>query len=838
MLAGFLFHNIRWVSGLFLLVDFLIYFDRGVLPGLHQEVINSLLKHETYHRNPELFFGVLQSIFIAGLALSAPVLSHLSIRTERVLQFVAGGLIVWVVSMYGCFIAGHMGALNLLFFFRGLSGVGEAAFATLLTPVLVDAQPPASKGVFLGIFYALMPLGVSCGYVLSSALPLIGLSFPSAFLFIAVLAMAPVAAALEISKLPAAHGASPWKVKADVSKAAPTWQVALPKSPPAWPSPRLDQSPRLDRVYNALGTQRLSATQVATRRPNQTHSGHSGQSPGQSHSGHSMSNGPAMSSNGSIQNDAPPNDVEQDIRASDLRSNGLRSGGLRSRQDSPQARGSTAHERSRSGGARDLGLLLAAEHRRTRTNPGRGSGDPVARTTSYAEADLPWVPDLSSGQDLPGRVALQESLDVNSTDANSTEFAASWRPGDEGVRASWKDSCERLADEKTAVALTARLCDDEEELDSVVGPVTSGSPKSARMNYWLFGCILVAGAAQAAVTATLSAFGTSFLTALEIFSTELKAASAMGGVAVLVGSVGTLAGGYVCQLVLDFHRRTSAVQLICSPALESPDGGQTQRSPNRRSPNRRSPNRTGCVSPCEVSHCAVPSRPVSARAHAHAHDRANDRARARAESAAVEELVRQQTPFACTAIISAFGFFGCVVSLTSPWFLYSDRADLAMLTLAGGLLVVCMVQSSLNLGVMSACAEKERSFGLGLYTLGIHLIGDVPGPILIGFLKDRWAPGCVNPTLTRMICRHERNNLIKLIAFLLSWTNLIWIGGLLGLAAAQRDTTPQCDAIQGGITHVCSKTDERSLHHARNSWSAASRRLKTRPSSIIINVNN
>lgn len=36
----------------------------------------------------------------------------------------------------------------------------------------------------------------------------------------------------------------------------------------------------------------------------------------------------------------------------------------------------------------------------------------------------------------------------------------------------------------------------------------------------------------------------------------------------------------------------------------------------------------------------------------------------------------------------------------------------------------------------------NRSFAVGLLTFGIHAMGDVPSPVIVGYLKDSLAPAC------------------------------------------------------------------------------------------------
>jgi hypothetical protein len=47
-----------------------------------------------------------------------------------------------------------------------------------------------------------------------------------------------------------------------------------------------------------------------------------------------------------------------------------------------------------------------------------------------------------------------------------------------------------------------------------------------------------------------------------------------------------------------------------------------------------------------------------------------------------------------------------------------------------------------NLGCMLAVPAENRAFAIALLTFSIHAFGDVPAPVVVGFLKDAWAPSC------------------------------------------------------------------------------------------------
>ena len=54
-----------------------------------------------------------------------------------------------------------------------------------------------------------------------------------------------------------------------------------------------------------------------------------------------------------------------------------------------------------------------------------------------------------------------------------------------------------------------------------------------------------------------------------------------------------------------------------------------------------------------------------------------------------------------------------------------------------------MTTAGNNIAIMRSVPREHRSFALALATLGAHLFGDVPSPIVLGALEDSLAPKCV-----------------------------------------------------------------------------------------------
>ncbi|CAM9684052.1 unnamed protein product, partial [Heterosigma akashiwo] len=93
-------------------------------------------------------------------------------------------------------------------------------------------------------------------------------------------------------------------------------------------------------------------------------------------------------------------------------------------------------------------------------------------------------------------------------------------------------------------------------------------------------------------------------------------------------------------------------------------------------------------------------------------------------------------------------------ALLAPTALVADvRVYAALLGLA--CCVLFAVTAGFNVAVMLSVPPELRALALALNTLGIHALGDVPSPVVVGALKDAWAPGCVHGAATPA-CRADR----------------------------------------------------------------------------------
>jgi MFS transporter, Spinster family, sphingosine-1-phosphate transporter len=160
---------------LFCLIAITLYLDRGVVssaavsgqpPSDNNSDSNSTnlskgtgLQGEFHIDYAE--YGVLQSVFVIGLLVGAPIFSELS-KTVNAFKLIAIGLGACAIGDIGCAFSP-----NYLFlaFMRVLVGLGEASFVALAAPFIDDHAPKGKKTIWLSYLYLCIPFGVALGIV-------------------------------------------------------------------------------------------------------------------------------------------------------------------------------------------------------------------------------------------------------------------------------------------------------------------------------------------------------------------------------------------------------------------------------------------------------------------------------------------------------------------------------------------------------------------------------------------------------------------------------------------------------------------------------------------------
>ncbi|XP_032473423.1 protein spinster homolog 3 isoform X8 [Phocoena sinus] len=111
--------------------------------------------------------GLLQTVFVGCLLLSAPVFGYLGDRHSRKVTLSLGILLWSGAGLSGSFISPRYSWL--FFLSRGVVGTGTASYSTTAPTVLGDLFVRDQRTRVLAIFYICIPVGSGLGYVLGSA---------------------------------------------------------------------------------------------------------------------------------------------------------------------------------------------------------------------------------------------------------------------------------------------------------------------------------------------------------------------------------------------------------------------------------------------------------------------------------------------------------------------------------------------------------------------------------------------------------------------------------------------------------------------------------------------
>lgn len=256
----------------------------------------------------------------------------------------------------------------------------------------------------------------------------------------------------------------------------------------------------------------------------------------------------------------------------------------------------------------------------------------------------------------------------------------------------------------------------------------------------LFLFISLAYAAQAGVMQGLSTFGSAFLMGLGFFDDESQASTVFGAVISVAGMIATPLGGILLDWLLQSKNAHAEFD----------------------APEKQLEAQVLVRENLEDSHTENDAEEAVRRV---SHDMGNHSYKAQ-----LDQICKLTTILTILAAIV----------LCSTYFTRTATSFL-ILTAFGAGLVFC-TYSAINMGVMLSVPIKYRSFGIAINTFFLHALGDVPSPIIVGYLKDALAPGCVggddDEVASSPECRDDADGLrycILLTELWLWWSVLFFI---------------------------------------------------------------
>ncbi|EPY43528.1 major facilitator superfamily protein (MFS) [Angomonas deanei] len=150
-----------FVPFLFSVVSFFTYFDRGAVVGSMSNLRRDPLIGGQSGRLSDTQCGMLVSVFMVGFMCACPLFAALGKYCQPKLLIVIG-LSVWCGC---CFLSGWTTSYTTLLLVRAMVGVGEASFIGYGITVIDNVAPPSCRTIFIGIFYATIPVGTAAGMI-------------------------------------------------------------------------------------------------------------------------------------------------------------------------------------------------------------------------------------------------------------------------------------------------------------------------------------------------------------------------------------------------------------------------------------------------------------------------------------------------------------------------------------------------------------------------------------------------------------------------------------------------------------------------------------------------
>jgi MFS family permease len=117
---------------------------------------------------------------------------------------------------------------------------------------------------------------------------------------------------------------------------------------------------------------------------------------------------------------------------------------------------------------------------------------------------------------------------------------------------------------------------------------------------------------------------------------------------------------------------------------------------------------------------------------------------------------------------AALVFIGTVIMIAAV-FTTNSSLPIFLTVLAIGTLILMGTTAGINLAMMAAVPPESRSFAIGLGTLMLHALGDVPAPPIIGAMADKLSPNICDANNN---CHRDHSGLVDTLLATASW--LVW----------------------------------------------------------------
>eukprot|EP01062_Namystynia_karyoxenos_P008823 TRINITY_DN13114_c0_g1_i2.p1 TRINITY_DN13114_c0_g1~~TRINITY_DN13114_c0_g1_i2.p1 ORF type:complete len:550 (+),score=49.75 TRINITY_DN13114_c0_g1_i2:82-1731(+) len=139
----------------FMLTNFVTYYDRGVIAG----ALSQIKTDKDIGPLSDQSAGLLVSMFMVGYMVFSPIFASVGGRFAPG-HIVVFGLSAWVLA---ALLSGLAWSYAVLLLARCMVGIGEAAYAGFIPPMIDDFSPPEKRTLYIGLYFAMIPFGQAAG---------------------------------------------------------------------------------------------------------------------------------------------------------------------------------------------------------------------------------------------------------------------------------------------------------------------------------------------------------------------------------------------------------------------------------------------------------------------------------------------------------------------------------------------------------------------------------------------------------------------------------------------------------------------------------------------------
>eukprot|EP01062_Namystynia_karyoxenos_P008822 TRINITY_DN13114_c0_g1_i1.p1 TRINITY_DN13114_c0_g1~~TRINITY_DN13114_c0_g1_i1.p1 ORF type:complete len:551 (+),score=58.78 TRINITY_DN13114_c0_g1_i1:82-1734(+) len=139
----------------FMLTNFVTYYDRGVIAG----ALSQIKTDKDIGPLSDQSAGLLVSMFMVGYMVFSPIFASVGGRFAPG-HIVVFGLSAWVLA---ALLSGLAWSYAVLLLARCMVGIGEAAYAGFIPPMIDDFSPPEKRTLNIGLYFSMIPFGQAAG---------------------------------------------------------------------------------------------------------------------------------------------------------------------------------------------------------------------------------------------------------------------------------------------------------------------------------------------------------------------------------------------------------------------------------------------------------------------------------------------------------------------------------------------------------------------------------------------------------------------------------------------------------------------------------------------------